>query len=63
MAWTTEMTAEMRIGRGGIVTSELPDTRDLRDPNVMGHRLLKLRDSDELKAKYPLSQVYDFFWE
>ena len=38
------------------------DGRDLRDPEVLGHRLLKLRDSDELKKKYPLTQVYDFFF-
>jgi hypothetical protein len=42
--------------------SDLEDTRDMRDPVVLGHRLFKLRDSEELKAKYPLSQVYDHFF-
>ena len=62
--WKEEWTQEMRIGEDAKwKDSEIPDGRDMRDPNVLGHRLLKLRDSEELKEKYPLAEVYDFFWE
>lgn len=62
--WKEDWTQEMRVGEPGEPkNSDLEDTRDMRDPSVLGHKLLKLRDSEELKAKYPLAQVYDFFWE
>lgn len=41
--------------------SDQLDNRDMREPKVLGHRLEKIRDSEELKGKYTLSQVYDYF--
>lgn len=62
--WHEDWTQQMRVPgpHGPWRQTETLDERDLRDPDVLGHRLLRLRNSEELKKKYPLSQVYDFFW-
>jgi hypothetical protein len=63
MTWTPQMTAEMiTLPRQEWKWTVIPDGRDLRDPRQLGEKLLKLRDSDEMRGKYSLSEVYDYFF-
>jgi hypothetical protein len=64
MAWTEAMTAEM-FQTSGVREwrdSTMKDTRDMRDPQDLGEKLRRFRDSEEMRGKYSLSQVYDYFW-